>query len=384
MTIHEFSVNQQQPPMLRELADSPAPVAVKPSPRDMHMFDLLRTETAQQLMGPFDHVFWNVNMLQGMRQYPAIWHACLALAATHQQLVISFQHAASTASQSAARSGQHALHVFSLQKYDCSVKSVMEIVTKPRSQLTEADKEAVLLAAVMFMLISSLRGDADEAKVHARHCSQLFHCWRSWERARGSSTRRKTERANCLLLEEQVVGMVAHFECQFPDASYPVTQTPFCCGTRPLVSAEEAYYEFMLLLCELNALARRAAQHRQASSEAASVGGPEPDDFWHYRVEFLAWQMRFRDFRLSDHVKPVDGKGVRVLELLFMGIQPVLAMEAAEIVRSWDEHHARIWDLYRRSGAIIKAEYARRGTEKGQSWDSERFIIFKSSSTSSS
>ncbi|OAA55975.1 C6 zinc finger domain protein [Akanthomyces lecanii RCEF 1005] len=378
ITIHEFSAKQQRPPMFREPADSPAPMTVKPSPRDMHIFDLLRTETTQQLVGPFDHVFWNVNVLQAMRQYPAIWHACLALAATHKQLMISFQHAAPTTSQSAARSGQHGLHVFSLQQYDRSVKSIVEIMTKARSQLTEADKEAVLLAAVMFMLISSLRGDIDEAKVHARHCSQLFHCWRSWERARGTSTQRKTARVDCLLLEEQVVGMVAHFESQFPDASYPAAQTPYRCGTRPLVSAVEAYYEFMLLLCELNAAARRAAQHHQDSSEGASVGGPEPDDFWHYRTEFCAWQTRFHDFRLSGHVKNADRKGIRVLELLFMGVQPVLAMGAAEIVRSWDEHHARIWDLYRRSGAIIQEEDAQRGVSIGQSWDSEKFIFLES------
>ncbi|KAJ4147514.1 hypothetical protein LMH87_002026 [Akanthomyces muscarius] len=386
IVIHEFFANQQQPLTVRELGSSPAPAAVKPSQWDMHIFDLLRTETVELFAGPFARGFWTVNLLQAMRQYPAMWHACLALAATQKQLMISQHASSSKTSESAAQSERHALHVFSLQQYDRSVKSVVEIVTKPKSQLTEADKEAILLAAVMFSSISSLQGDVHEAKVHARHCIQLFQCWNSWETARSLGAKRNSARRGCVLQEEQMVGIVAHFECQFPSTSGPKL-TPYCCGTGPLMSVEEAYYEFMLLLCELNAVARRAAQRdAQEVSEChvAAVGGPEPDVFWHYRIEFCAWRRRFNIHRVADMDKPAARQGLRVLELLFMGVEPVLAMGTPELVRNWDEHHTRVWDLYRRSSTILEEEDARRGASKANPWDSERFMIFESPSSTSS
>lgn len=67
--------------MPQGLSSSPAPVDVRPSPMDMRIFDLLRTETIPQIAGPFDQAFWTVDVLQACRQHPAVWHGSLALAA---------------------------------------------------------------------------------------------------------------------------------------------------------------------------------------------------------------------------------------------------------------------------------------------------------------
>lgn len=88
--------------------------------------------------------------------------------------------------------------------------------------------------------------------------------------------------------------------------------------------------------------------------------------------------------RVADMDKPGARQGLRVLELLFIGVEPVLAMGTPERVRNWDEHHTRVWDLYRRSSALLEEEDARRGASKANPWDSERFMIFESPSSTSS
>lgn len=378
--MYEYSASQQRMLMIKEPRDSPAPVAVKTTLREMRIFDLLRTETVQQLVGPFDRGFWTVDVLQAMRQYPAMWYACLALAAIQKQrMILELTPAASEN----ARRERHALYVFSLQQYGHSVKSVISIVRKPRSQLTEADKEAILLSAILFSAIGSLKGDVEEAKVHARHCIQLFQCWWSWWAPRSLETMRNIKRTDCVLREEKIIAIVTHFECQYPNALGAAKRTPYRCGTGSFVSAEEAYYEFTQLLCELNAVAHHAVTQHQDASQHTPARRPEPDGFLHYRREFRAWQRRFNSLRVANFDKLTDRQGIRVLGLLFVGIEPVLAMDSAEVVRSWDEHHARVWDLYRRSGAILKEEDEQCGIAKGHSWDSRSFIQSVSPSPSS-
>lgn len=359
--IHQFSEGQPQPLIVKEPGDSPAPGVVKVNPRDMRLFDLLRTETVRQLTGPFDQGFWTIDVPQAMRQYPAMWYACLTLATTQKQTA------------TASNSERHVLHLFSMQYYGCAVRSVIDIVHKPASRISNTEREAVMLAAIIFSSISSLKGDTHEARVHAMHCIQLFQCWRSLGAAASSKSRRTVSDGGCVLQPVVMAAIVTHFECQFPNRPDTAESTLYRCGMQPLMSVGEAYFEFMQLLCGLNHTAYWAKHGNDLSHHPPA--GPAPDTLWHSRTQFRAWRRRFDRLRVMNFDKKADQQGIRVLELLFTGIDPVLAMDSADAVCGWDEHHARIWDLYRRSSAILREEDIRQGAEKDQRWDSGRFIM---------
>ncbi|KAG6019875.1 hypothetical protein E4U41_003049 [Claviceps citrina] len=153
--------------VLHEPAVSPAPVVVPaPSDLDMRMFHLMRTEAVQQMAGSFDYRFWALDVLRAAHVYPAIWHSCLAFAATYERLRIPVQAADSARAR-------HECYMYALQHQNASIQEVVRLVGGT-GRLSRLDKEALVLVNTLYAGRCSIDGELAESARHFVNALKFF------------------------------------------------------------------------------------------------------------------------------------------------------------------------------------------------------------------
>lgn len=153
--------------VLHEPAVSLAPVAMAttPSRQDMRMFHLMRTDAVQQIAGGFDYHFWALDVLKAAHIYPAIWHSCLAFAATYERVRIPDHTPAS------ARLKQES-YVYALQHQNASIHEVVKLIGGPC--LSQLDKEALVLVNTLYAGLCSIDGELAESAGHFINALKFF------------------------------------------------------------------------------------------------------------------------------------------------------------------------------------------------------------------
>ncbi|KAG5978987.1 hypothetical protein E4U55_005686 [Claviceps digitariae] len=151
--------------VLHEPALSLAPVATIPSHQDMRMFHLMRTDAVQQVAGCFDFDFWALDVLKAAHIYPAIWHSCLAFAATYERLKSPDQSPASTRAKRES-------YVYALQHQNESIQEVVKLIGGPG--LSQLDKEALVLINTLYAALCSIGGNLAESAGHFMNALTFF------------------------------------------------------------------------------------------------------------------------------------------------------------------------------------------------------------------
>lgn len=139
------------------------------------LFYVFRTQTSHQVAGTFEGTFWSVDVLQACQMHPAIWHSATAIAAMQirklsGQNVEKSEHIISTYDELA------------LKQYNKALSQLSQATKRPDPSFE--DQSLILIATVLLLGFSSLRGNFNEAKFFAAHGLRLFKKWKFREAAR--------------------------------------------------------------------------------------------------------------------------------------------------------------------------------------------------------
>lgn len=273
------------------------PVDVKVNLSDMTMFDALRFQIVDLVAGSFDHAFWAVDVLRACQIQPAIWHASLALIALHQ----SQRYEAVETFRKARHERLSMTH---------STAAIQHVIALTRQeQLSQAERETLLLTSLLLTALSIMHGDLPQAVMHAGSCIQLFHQWRFSEQHRSSATRRGS-----MLNADSIGAIIAHFELQLlsrlKHINVPPWGTPGSpprCSDIPFSSSTDAYHEFQPLFTSLVGMWQYADMGVKAQPR------PKTDVRYPYLMEFQTWKVKFDALRMSGASGRVDAESMLTL-----------------------------------------------------------------------
>lgn len=263
-----------------------APAGMQTSYQECMIFDMLRSQTVSQVAGAFDQNFWVVDVLRATQVYPAVWHASLALAATHRRI----QAAAMKTSQ-ASIGAEQKYHTFALIQYNSAIKHLIRLASQPNP--SQADQEAVLLASLLFMGLCNLSGHTNEAIDHAHNGLRLFYQWRYWERSGRFPLR------ECVLTPTSLISAFTYLECQFINRlghmdqhSWRVQGRDVPASDATFTSLTDAYFEFQPLLTAL-------MDEIKPRTTPVKIFGPPENTKLRYKHPFHLWEAKFESFRQS-------------------------------------------------------------------------------------
>lgn len=248
------------------------------------MFNMLCGQTIKQVAGGFDHSFWSVDVLLATQVYPAIWHASLALAATHTRMKV-----ASLPDSEATRVSKRKFHAFALREYNLAIQHLLAIAHK--SNPLPEDQETLLLSSLLFTGLSSLLGNMNEAIDHASNGLRVFYQWRYWERQPVSLPRQ-----NCLIKPKSLISAYTDLEIQFANRLDYVKRPPWRGegilpkpSEVPFASFTDAFFEFQPMLAGyVSELKTNLILGRYEQAMAAALA---------YRRAFAVWRAKFRQFK---------------------------------------------------------------------------------------
>lgn len=290
--------------------------------------------------------------MRATQVYPAIWHAGLALAAMFRAVSI-------TAQTEAARASREQNRTFALKEYNAAIAELLSLGEK--SELSDAEKETILLASTLFTGLSALQEDHMQALEHARGGTRLFHQWEFWKHSSSSASSPSaiqdredsplatddtdiytartvgTRKKDCVVTTKALGAVFTHFEMQFCNRLRTVTipewrwrRHAHACSDVPYASAIDAYTELQPLLAGVSHNERYhgvPALVRAKPMRSSQVG---------YFREFRAWKAKFDAFLASPHVTAADADAIVTLRIIWMVVEIVLQLDPDAGEMGWD------------------------------------------------
>lgn len=294
----------------------------------MQMFKLLCTETVNQIGGNFGRSFWSIDVLRATQAYPAIWHACLAVASMHESM--------KTPSEMTPIGSKSRHYDFSIQQYNASIKHLIDIGR--RSTPTLADQETVLMGSILLHMLCCLQGDMHQGTVHARNGLQLFYQWRFWERLYKSKRLKKHdglfEPSSLAVLMSFIESQMANRVSNVPRPLWHRLCIPYKCSATPFASVTDAYVEFQRLFTGF----LTATQFGE--SPPSLIPEPKPDSRANYRREFEVWKRKFEKLKASSETQGEDLEGILLLNILFIGVVVCLYVNLGDGELDYDRYRS--------------------------------------------
>lgn len=157
-------------PLLQPSA-SVYPVKPTAGSRDIDLFGMFRTETANFIGGPFMASFWTVDVVRACQAYPALWHASIALSAVHQS--VKLQASISHAGDAQLQAPQNRMYIVALTHFNKSIRSLADALSRGGSG-SYMDHEMVIMANILYIGICNVLRDNAQADVHGRNLIYLL------------------------------------------------------------------------------------------------------------------------------------------------------------------------------------------------------------------
>lgn len=302
-----------------------APAGIDCSPLASQTFHNFRHSIVASIARGFDHDFWSGDVLKASHTYPAVWHACLALAAT-------FQNTATLKTKQMNNYLKDVLDMFALQQYNLAIRYAMKLLQNQRPSY--ADKEALLLTTIMFTGLSSLQGNHKQAFVHAKNGVQIFNQWGLWDEESILQVAHRDGILSPLYLfsvisciEAQIINKLGVDATTLPRRKLHPHRSQL---NRIFSSVTEAYHELLPIWNGLTRSGIFTTLHSKAFDAR-----PPPDLLCPLRQNFSVWKTKYRAFlRQSEpHNKP---QAVLLLNTLWTGIDVCFRVNTSLEQMCWD------------------------------------------------
>lgn len=319
-----------------------APAQVDVTQRELQIFNMLRTDTMDQVTGVFDPGFWKVNVLQAAREYPAIWHAGLAFASMHRRMTVD---------EGDQRTRQY-YYTFALEQYNRSIQWLVNAARPAEAdqQRMLANQETMLLAGMIYTGISCLQGDTRQAVSHVSNVLGLFYQWQYWERSEEPQCTRAA-RAGNVVCARSLVALITNFEGQFLNRLHQVPRpllrwgvTPQPCSSEPFTSVMEAYAEFLPLKNGL-------LESWRYFEHPADVVRPSLNMYQSYCVELRVWVSKFEDLlvrsreKYPDPCSDPDWEALAIMQQLRKGVETCFEVDTAASTLKFEKLQPRFVEV---------------------------------------
>ncbi|KAG5944851.1 hypothetical protein E4U53_006808 [Claviceps sorghi] len=284
-----------------------APVATTPSQQDMRMFHLMRTEALQKMTGSFDYHFWALDVLKAAHIYPAIWHLCLAFAATYERLRISGQSPASAGAR-------HESRVYALEHQNASIQEVVKLVGG--ASLSRLDKEALVLVNTLYAGLCSIDGELAESAGHFINALKFFS---ELERsASGDVMSPSPSPSSCSssypTSSSTLISQETYTKLHYTNRSSWGSMLPLRKQTRihedpptqPFLSLQAAYLEFLVILSDLQDLSGYPSRYHGDLSPVVREA---------YQKTLVDWETRYLTLKFSSEFAADDRERMSAMEL---------------------------------------------------------------------
>lgn len=357
--IHPFQDSDRETTFINAALQQPgykvAPLGIDPSQRELQIFHMLHHETARTVAGSFNCEFWTRDVLQASQEYPAIWHASLALAAMHAEIWTKGE-------TDAVRYIRHGYHVFALQQYDKAIKHALQLTI--REQHSQCDKEALLLVSILFTALCCLQDEVDQAKAHVINILKLRDQWQFRELSRRPSS----GTCNNILTIDSLLAVVSNFECQFqykltfvprpPPPPVDIESTMFhAFSSIPFCAVTDAFFEIQIIR-------HRFLLTRRRSGEQADFSQPYPirDAYYSIILELEAWNARFQPLQTRHGLSQTEREGLQLLWLYYLTFQMCLSIRFEVIEIGYDAYQP----LFKKIVDTADKAYARQEMSEGK------------------
>jgi hypothetical protein len=144
------------------------PAQVSASSLERGLFHHYLTEVIDHVADDFNRSLWAVHLPRSAKEQPAIWHACVAVAALHQR-------------QPFCGTRKSELYTTALNQYHKSLQSLIKLKPSASSKDEYAVQVPILGANLLFIVCAVQRGEITEAFTHLRNAINLLQLWRFWE-----------------------------------------------------------------------------------------------------------------------------------------------------------------------------------------------------------
>lgn len=140
--------------------------------QEQRMFHWFYTTAINEIAGSTDREFWVTMMPHASQRHKPIWHATMALSSMHiRSLMLEGKDAAHSVSIN--EPDNH--YTFALKHYNISIQRLVNMVQEP--DLTYLDQEILLLATILFSVLSCINADTKQAIMHVYYGLRLYRQW---------------------------------------------------------------------------------------------------------------------------------------------------------------------------------------------------------------
>lgn len=303
----------------------PAP-AVSPGQRDptgdeMELFYYFRNNVADQIAGEFDRDFWKIYVLQIAQKQPTIWYACNAIAALHREYRC----------KSNLTKKHQKIPIQTLELYSASIKHL--ILMTQQQNIDPQDLEHMLIANVLFMILSWLKGDLSKTFTLGANGLNLIRKYKLWERTRLY----RSDHQDVLFPVDSICMMYVRADTItiHRRRSLLLSHTPWPESPQlrdnPFVSVTQAYFELEVLW--------KAAQEITLSISAPPGVCPKEAEAYResYRMHFRDWERKFYDLHITKRLQRSDKPALLVLEIRVVLLKIILGLTISQLEVSFDK-----------------------------------------------
>ncbi len=165
-----------------------SPSQIKATDLEHRLFHYYLLEVADHMADTANRPLWAVHLPRAAKQQPAVWHACVSVAALHQRQWFATADVPDLALRERRR-GE--LYTTSLRQYHKSLRSLIKIAPSASGSIDLEAQIAMLGANVLFITGAIQRGEMLECVTHLTNAFKLIHLWRFWEPVLNMSSPRR-------------------------------------------------------------------------------------------------------------------------------------------------------------------------------------------------
>lgn len=300
----------------------------------------MRTTTARQVSGGIKVDFWNRNLLQAAYQYPAIWHAALALSA--------MQHRASVLASDGNGEFANSYLTFALKQY---TKSMTCLIPVTRKSLSDSEQDMLLTTSALYTGICLLRAEPEQALTHAQNAAKLFHSWSlTTDTSDAASFPGVLGRANAVHLIRDIVHSFQSMGKLFSDEVDDQFLTPVLHTTEPFRSLDEAYYSFLSIHSGAIKIKSWAPENRRGEQVT-----PAPCEMLVRQHALNFWSTRFEGYLQRHDPTEEEADAIELLWLLRDLQEIFITIMVQRTPQTWASQSHK-WDRIVRNAAKLMAK----------------------------
>lgn len=325
--------NNALAPLLAQPAPAPVPTTDVPTATDVTLFSIFRTDVIHHLLDIFDEAFWKMYLMQAVHAYPAVWHAAIATAAAFNSLSATTGEAIEDSQLTVDRYRRMSL-------IHCN-KAIQCLRQVNHTNLTQADREMLLIACMLLTYYSNLRGDNEQADMHMRNGVYLSKAWHEELQRRDTLVRRLP---NCIspILSITLIFRRLEMELSLRPPFRPIEGTIEGDDTpapeRPFDSALESYTELIPFSVHLQRALRHVEPDGSIMAYSSAPGGlPCRNQYFRWSSRFELYYQNYLLDRKMGRVPPNEIVRAELMHIRWLTAEVTYLIDTSKEEMAWDE-----------------------------------------------